>query len=98
MGLAHSCTHDDDVTPVCTSQLLEDLGMVHYEGQYLDCKLYLRMYEYQDELYFLVDNECADMTGNMLGCDSVVIQCDVVDFEKCAAIRAGFTGIVGIQE
>lgn len=82
----------------CITKSLERNGMKPYDQQLVDgCDFYLVMYEYNDQLFFSLNSNCADMLPNIQNCDGIEI-CST-DPKLCNEVYASGSGkIVGIKK
>lgn len=95
-GCAHQDTDSGQLD--CTEAFLAANDMIAYEGQDLGCSFFMSKYLYQDRVYFLLGNPCADMIAYPTDCENNRL-CDDFDWTGCEDFfeEAVYLGIVGIR-
>lgn len=86
----------EDVKINCVDEVLESQAMIPYQGQDIECRFFLSLYEYEEEQYFLLGNNCADMVVYPFGCEGNEL-CSSTD--ECTDFyeSARYIGIVGVE-
>lgn len=94
-----SCEKDFEIINDCLDNKLEDLDMIPYTNQEIECKFYVEMYVYLENQYFHIDSHCADVAFNFQNCSGTSI-CTEEESEFCQAFldHAEYKGIVGVSE
>lgn len=93
--LVVGCSKSTDSIVDCEEKILNDLEMVKYEDQDLECKFYLDAYHWHGRSWFILNNNCADIAGPTFDCegnDSCDFDCE--NFQR----DAKFLGIIGISK
>ena len=64
-----ACREECHIEKNCIEKVLEKNNMVRYADQEVGCKLYLSLFEYKGEQYFMLNNNCADMVSYPFNCN-----------------------------
>jgi hypothetical protein len=93
------CNKENEVATNCITEILEQTDMVAFEGQDINCKLFLQLFELENKQYFLYQNNCADMISIPFDCDGNLL-CGNYQDEVCLTFyeNATLIEIVGVQE
>ncbi|MFT4664582.1 MAG: hypothetical protein ACI9RM_001092 [Ulvibacter sp.] len=97
MILLIGCGKDDSQEVDCVTAKLEALNMLEYEDQEISCQFFLRLYEYNEKQYFLLDNYCADIIAYPTDCEGnklceAELDSDCNEFYQ-SAVEIGIVGI-----
>ena len=76
------CREECYVEKNCIAEILEENNMIGYANQDLGCKLYLSLFEYKGEQYFLLNNNCVDMISYPFNCHGEQL-CENLPSEAC---------------
>ncbi|MFT4533061.1 MAG: hypothetical protein ACJA1A_000818 [Saprospiraceae bacterium] len=82
---------------LCIAYFLEEFNMKPYNGEDLACKTYIRLYEYENTQFALMDNHCADFAP------FTVYDCNGEEFcftsiGPCYIQESLDLGIIGIEK
>ena len=97
--LSISCNDQFNVEEDCLTNKLEDLGMIKYSNQSIDCEFYVELWIFNSIQYYHVDSHCADVEANLQDCYGYQV-CVEEESALCTEIyqNAEKIGIVGIAE
>ncbi|WP_185195346.1 hypothetical protein [Pontibacter sp. Tf4] len=94
------CDKKEEVTCIadCMESYLKQNEMLSYKGEDVGCKFFLRLYEYQNKQYYVLDNHCADVAINPTDCNGNTL-CETGNEKTCREFfeKAKYIGIVGIK-
>ncbi len=82
---------------MCITYFLDEFNMKPYNGEDLDCKTYIRLYEFEKTLFTLMNNHCADFAP------FTVFDCNGEEFcftsiGPCHIQESIDQGIIGIEK
>ncbi len=83
----------------CHDKVMLELGMTRYNGEAIACRTFLKLYKFEGEDYFLLDNFCADMVNYPFDCEGNEI-CGIGKEPVCQKFsnEAVEIGIIGIRK
>lgn len=96
--LLWGCNAKEEVFVNCIDEYLEQNDMVRYEGREMNCKFFLKLYEYEGKQYFVLGNICYDMAVYPTDCEGNRL-CENGEDEECRQFfkTADFIEIIGVE-
>lgn len=97
-ALTLACSKEADIKSDCLNDVLQQKGMVKYQGEELGCNMFLELYHFKAKQYFIINNHCADMSAFPYDCKGNNLCKDYYNPDCLRFSReAEYKGIVGIK-
>lgn len=82
---------------LCTEQFLEEFDMKPYEGEEIGCKFHIRLYQYNDIFFAVLNSHCHDLAP------FTIYDCNGEEFcftsiGPCHLLESIDHGVIGIEQ